>query len=58
MPGREYACGDAERADDAPVMATLEPFIGRRLLWTTSDILCQPDGSAVARRQKRKRRVR
>jgi hypothetical protein len=32
MPGREYACRDAERADDAPVMATLELFIGRRLL--------------------------
>jgi hypothetical protein len=33
MPGREYAFRDAERPDDAPGMATLEPFIGRRLLW-------------------------
>ena len=37
MPGREYAFRDAERADDAPVMATLKPFVGLRLLWTTSD---------------------
>jgi hypothetical protein len=51
MPGREYACRDAERADDAPCNGDARAVYRPTAAVDDERHLCQPDGSAVARRR-------